>query len=110
MIDFNAAEQLIALAENDLFTGLLSESTIRSDLQNRQAMDRLSTLGSSGRQTYELSSKRQVYIQELGKWLSGINTVLEEARTHRSWDSTLIKNCEKCKNQATRLLGIVHSF
>jgi len=106
--DFNRAGKLISLAEEEFFTGSFSENTIRSDLQNRKSLDSLSTLGSSGRQTYELSTKRQIYAQELKTWLDCINTVLNAAQANQ--ETKLIDRCEKCKSQINKLLYIVQRF
>ena len=110
-MDFDKAGQLIALFEKDyFFTGAFSESIIRDDLQIRKRRDSCSTLGSSGIQTYELRAKKDFYIKEFNDSLNLINQILNEVRTHQSWDATLISRCEKCKNQANKLLGIVRNF
>ena len=99
-------EELIASFERELFTGAFSESAIKADLENRRAMDNLSTMGSWGRQTNKLSEKRNFYIETFYEVLGHIDSILE----HTKSDSSFIPRCEKCKNQANRLLDIVRNF
>ena len=110
MIDFVKAGQLIALYEKEYFTGSFSEKVIRDDLQSRKASDAYSKMGSSGRQTYLLPEKKNFYIKEFTSGLNDINTVLNATKAHQSWDSALISRCEKCRDQADKLLNIVRNF
>ena len=108
---FNEIEQDIVWYEREYFIGgAFSESTIKTDLENRKAMDRLSTMGSLGRQTNELANKREFYIKEFNDSLNWISSTLDAARIHRAWDTTFISRCEKCKEQANRLLNFVRNF
>ncbi|MDR0294203.1 MAG: hypothetical protein LBH95_08645 [Oscillospiraceae bacterium] len=88
--DFNAAGELIALAEKELFTGSFSENTIRTDLGSRRG-------------------KRDYYIQELEEWKRSINSVLDGVREEQAWDTVLISRCEKCRDQAQKMLDYVQS-
>lgn len=106
--NIKVAYELIELAERELFTGSFSESAIRADLESRKTTDNLSRFGSSGKQTNELSAKRQIYVQELGKWLNSINTALQVL--HGSGNLTLDLRCKKCEEQANNLLNIVNNF
>jgi len=108
-IDFNKAKDFIALCEMDFFSGAFSESVIRADLENRKAMDRLSTMGSSGMQTNELRNKKNYYIQDFDNCLSGITQVLDWARNNH-WDTMFISRCERCKEQVNKLHDIVRNF
>jgi len=110
-IDFAPAEKYIGHAEQGLFgSGPFSESTIKDDLQNRQMQDNLSTMGSSGRQTYYLREKKEYYDQVFTEYLNGFDIILRKARGHLSADSTLISRCERCKAQAYRLLEIARNY
>jgi len=105
---FEEAERYIAEYEQLYFRGeSFSESFIRNDLELRKTRDRLSTMG-SGRPTNELTRKKSVYYQWFNENLGGINRILDEA-TNRSWD-TIIDRCERCKEQANRLLNLVRDF
>jgi hypothetical protein len=109
--DFNEANRHIALYEQSYFSGgVFSESFIKDDLKNRKAMDNISTFTSRGRQTNEVGIKKNFYIQEYNTAIAHINTILAAVRTHQSWDSMLISRCEKCRDQAYKLLDIVNSY
>ena len=106
---FDQIERIISLYEKS-YSGPFSESTVKDDLENKRALDSYSMLGSSPRQTHELRAKKDFYIKEFNDNLIYINKILDAARIHRSWDSMFISRCEKCKNEANKLLGIVRNF
>jgi len=110
MNDFNKIGQVIALYEENYFTGGFSEWVIKDDLQNRKSMDALSTMGSSGKQTYRLAEKKRFYVEEFSNGWNWINAALNEVRAHQPWDSMLISRCERCRDQAKKLLDIVQNF
>jgi len=99
-------KELITLFERDFFTGAFSESAIIADLEATESMDRLSTLGSSGRQTYMLSEKRNIYFQDFDYALEKIDEAIDEYQ----WDNEFISRCERCKNQINLLSDIVRNF
>ena len=113
MYNKEKAKELIASYEREFLTGSFSESNIKTDLEMCRTKDNLSTLGSLGRQTYELSRKRNWYIETCNEVLDGINRILgleQEEINHRSEDTTFISRCENCKNRVTRMLNIVRNF
>jgi len=99
-------KELITLFERDFFTGAFSESAITADLEAIVSMDRLSTLGSSGRQTNKLSEKQMIYFQDFNYALLRINEAIDEYQ----WDNEFISRCEKCKKQVIQLYDIVRNF
>ena len=50
-------KQHLESCESEYFTGSFSEGAIKTDLENRRAIDAYSTMGSNPRQTYQLSQK-----------------------------------------------------
>jgi len=111
MADKEKIKEFIAKFEREYFTGPYSESSIRADLEARRSMDRLSTLGSSGIQTYKLREKRNIYTQEFNELLdSTINPILDWAKKNCPDDTIFISSCENCKNKVNRMLDIVRDF
>jgi len=111
MADKEKIKEFIDKFEREYFTGPYSESSIKADLESRRAMDGLSTMGSSGRQTNRLGEKRSIYIKEFNDLLdSTINPILEWAKTNCSDDTVFISSCENCKTQVNRMLDIVRNF
>ena len=96
-------EELIVSFEREFFTGWYSESAIKADLENRKAMDSLSTMGSSGMQTNRLGEKRNIYFQDFKNVLYHIDRISKE-------DSAFISRCERCKNQVNKLYDFVRNF
>ena len=103
-------ENIIAIYEKEYFTGCFSEKVIRDDLENRKTMDMLSTMGSNPYQTYCLPEKKNFYIKEFNTAKKTINTFLNSIRTQQPLNSMLISRCEKCIDQANRLINIVENF
>ena len=99
------AEEFIVSFERELFTGSFSESFIKNDLEARKTRDTLSTMG-SGMRTNLLGEKRKIYIQDFKNVLG----IIEKAKDEYSHDSEFLSRCERCKNQANRLLDIVLNF
>ena len=91
MMDFVKAGELIALYEKEYFSGAFCERVIRDDLGMRRG-------------------KKNFYIDEYTTGLDWINAILDAVRTHQSWDSMLISRCEKCRDQANKLLNIARGF
>jgi len=113
MYNKEKAKELIASYEREFLTGSFSESNIITDLEMCRTKDSLSTLGSLGRQTYELSAKRNWYIETCNEVLNGINRILyleQEEINHCSEDTTFVSRCENCKNQVIKMLNIVRNF
>ena len=108
-MDFSAAQDAISQIEQIYFTGVFRESVIREDLQNRKLLDNLKR--SSGKYSNELEDKRDFYIKDFNNVLdNAINFILEVVQTHRSWDTTLINRCKRCKSELEKLLNIVRNF
>jgi len=101
----NKIEELTAYFEKEHFYGVFSESTIRTDLETRAARDRLSRLGSSGRQTNNLGEKKRVYYDSFDKDIELINKMLS-----LNPPSSYISRLEKCKNQVNKLYDFVQNF
>lgn len=109
-IDFNKAGQIIAQMETNLFSGPFRKDAIRDILEKVKTSDRLSALGSSGRQTNALRNQRDSLVQMLDEQEESIEIILTEVRKDQSWDSVLISRCEKCKGQVEHLRSVVRNF
>jgi hypothetical protein len=92
--------------EYDYFTGSFSESTIVADLKNRKAIDGLSTMGSSGQQTYRVREKKQVYFSDFDKSEQFIDRILKQTPSDHEW----LPRFERCKNQIIKLRNLVQDF
>jgi len=69
------AEKYISACEEIYFTGNFSDSVIKTDLENRKASDRYSTMGSNPRQTNLLWEKKQFYFQDFDEREKFFNTI-----------------------------------
>jgi len=90
---FKEAGELIAIAEENLFTGAFSEDKIEFQLRTH----------------HDKQVKRDYYNKTLNEMKNDFIEVLEAVRREQSWDSMLIGRCEKCINQANKLLDILRS-
>ena len=102
----NVVTRCLEMFEKELFTGSFSESNVRKDLQHRKAMDMYSTMGSSGRQTNELSQKKRVYIDNFTEDIQ----VIKAAQSHLVPSHPYYSRLERCKKQAEKLIDIVSNF
>ena len=94
-------EQIISQIEQIYFTGSFSESTIRNDLQLREAMDIR-----SGGQKNNLGEKQSFYIQEIDIVLD----LLKKVQTAYSNESAFVSRCKRLEEHVNKLLAIVRSF
>ena len=102
-------ERYITQFEHVYFTGPYGEETITKDLQNRQASDRLSTLGSNPRQTYLVSEKKKVYFEHFDKLEEDLKLGL--GMLQKSYPNhALIPRFERCQNQVAKLRNLVQNF
>ena len=107
----NKAEQLLNFCEKALnYGGEYSRSLVYDDLEKRKAMDRLSTMGSSGRQTYKLSEKKQVYAHDFNNFENTINPCLDFLRKNHPSQRDLISRLENCLKQISELKDFVRDF
>ena len=81
--------QMVDLAENELFTGSFSESTVKSDLAIKP-------------------EKRSYYIKQYNEWEDSMNTVIDLLGSNPT-ARDLISRAKKTKEQAKKMLAYVRS-
>ena len=104
-----SAKQYLEQIEDIYFTGCFSESVIETDLENRKASDRYSTMGSNPRQTNLLWEKKQYYFQDFDEKEQSFNFIISKLRSitlNHEW----IPRVERCKNQIVKLRNLVRDF
>lgn len=109
-MDMNVYEQNLKILEEVLSTGPYSRSFVEKDLQTRKAKDRYSTMGSSGRQTYELSAKKKVYEQTFDNWVSDIDHNLNYLGGENDLQKRLKALSKKVRQQIEDLRSLVREY